>query len=355
MIDERLLIAPELSIRNTIDKLVTGGRKSVFIVDESMQLLGLFTNGDMRRILLSEIDLSLPISEVMNRNPLTFRSKTEAIDYSKGHRLIVYPIVDDSFLVDMLFSDDNCFSQDSYRALYNVPLVIMAGGKGTRLYPYTKVLPKALIPIGDYTVSERIIQSFVKYGCKDIYMILNHKAGMIKAYFNDIKKDYNIFFETEERFLGTGGGLSLIKGKISSTFMLSNCDILIDDDLSCAYQTHINNGNAITMVCSSKAFSIPYGVIKSNEKGDILEIEEKPQFNYLVNTGVYVVEPKALELLKNNEVIGMPDLIKRCSECGLKVGIFPVSDQAWLDMGQFDTMNQMLDHFGLSKLDGGCQ
>ena len=286
----------------------------------------------------------------MNSNPKTFSSKTEAIDYSKNQSLVVYPIVDGSYLIDMLFSDDDCFTQDSYRALYNVPLVIMAGGKGTRLYPYTKVLPKALIPIGDYTVSERIIHSFTKYGCKNIYMILNHKAGMIKSYFNDLKKDYNIFFETEEQFLGTGGGLSLIKGKIDGTFMVSNCDILIDDDLSCAYQTHVKNGNVITMVCSSKAFSIPYGVIKSNDNGDILDIEEKPQFNYLVNTGVYVIEPEALDLLEEKEVIGLPSLIQRCSEHGMKVGIFPVSDQAWLDMGQFDTMNQMLEHFGLSKL-----
>ena len=181
-------------------------------------------------------------------------------------------------------------------------------------------------------------------------MILNHKAGMIKSYFNDLKKDYNIFFETEDRFLGTGGGLSLVKNKINNTFMVSNCDILIDDDLSCAYQTHINKGNVITMICSSKAFAIPYGVIRSNEQGEIIEIEEKPQFNYLVNTGVYVIEPKALELLGENEVIDLPNLIQRCSKNGFKVGIFPVSDRAWLDMGQFDTMNHMLEHFGLNVL-----
>lgn len=350
MVDERLLIPPDMSIRNAIDKLVNGGRKAVFIVNENMKLLGLFTNGDMRGILLSETDFSQAISEAMNHSPTVFRSKTEAIDYSKRKNLIVYPIVDSGYLVDALFSDDDCFAQDSYRALYNVPLVMMAGGKGTRLYPYTKVLPKALIPIGDYTVSERIIQTFVKYGCKDVYMILNHKAGMIKSYFNDIKKDYNIFFETEKRFLGTGGGLSLIRDKIKTTFMVTNCDILIEDDLSCAYQTHVNNGNVITMVCSSKAFAIPYGVIRSNENGDILEIEEKPQFNYLVNTGVYVIEPCALEQLGDDEVIGLPDLVKRCSDHGMKVGIFPVSDQAWLDMGQFDTMNQMLEHYGFSKL-----
>ena len=176
-------------------------------------------------------------------------------------------------------------------------------------------------------------------------MILNHKAGMIKSYFNDLDKEYEIFFETEKKFLGTGGGLFFLKDKINNTFIVSNCDILIEDDLPCAYYTHLKNQNKITMVCSSKEFSIPYGVVKSNESGDIIEIEEKPRFNYLVNTGVYVVEPEVLTLLNEEEPIGMPELIKRCSENNMKVGIFPVSDQAWLDMGQFDSMQHMLEYF----------
>ena len=348
MIEEKLLISEDISIRDAIEKLVNGGRKAVFIVSEDMKLVGLFTNGDMRKLLLTNTDFSLPISSVMNRTPISFRNRTEAIDFAKNRSLVVYPIVEDGFLVDIIYDDDSCFTQESYKALYNVPLVIMAGGKGTRLYPYTKVLPKALMPIGDYTISERIIRSFTKFGCRDVLFILNHKGGMIRAYFNDLKKEYNVQFISEETFLGTGGGLRLIKDKIDGTFILSNCDILIEDDLSCAYQTHLNNKNMITMVCSSKEITIPYGVIKSNEAGDILDMDEKPKLNYLVNTGVYVIEPQVIDLIEKDETIGMPDLIKRCSDRGMKVGIFPISDRAWFDMGQFEEMDKMLEHFGMN-------
>lgn len=350
MVDSKLIVSKETSIRECIDKLVNGGKKTLFVLDDEDHLLGIFTNGDMRKILLSSTDFSNPIETVMNKAPIVFNSKKNAIDYSKSKQLITYPIVENGILIDALFEDDESFKQENNRTLERVPLVMMAGGKGTRLYPYTKILPKALIPIGELTIAERIINSFTKYGCKDVYLILNYKANMIKAYFNELNTDFNVNYETESTFLGTGGGLYLLRNKIKNTFIVTNCDILVEDDLSCAYKTHKQNGNKITMICSSKNFQIPYGVIKSTNNGDIEEIEEKPQFNFLINTGVYILEPEVLDLLEDNVAINMPTLALKCKNNNMKVGIFPVSDKAWLDMGQFDTMNQMLEHFGNSKL-----
>lgn len=344
MIDRKLLIDKNCSVRSAIEKLVIGEKRTIFVVDKKDKLLGIFTNGDMRKALLLLTDLSVPVEKVMNKNPIVFKDRKEAYNYSKNKFLIVYPIVKNGILVDVVFYD-GFSNEDSNEELKNVPLVMIAGGKGTRLYPYTKILPKALIPIGDLTISERIINSFVRYGCRNVFFILNHKANMIKAYYNDLEREYNVSYEVEKEFLGTGGGLYLIKDKINSTFIMTNCDILIEDDLSCAYRTHKLNENKITIICSSKDFSIPYGVIKSNENGDVVGIEEKPCFNYLVNTGVYIVEPDVFNYLSNKETIGMPDLVLRCQQKGLKIGIFPVSDKSWLDMGQFDTMNKMLNHF----------
>ena len=349
MIDLNLVIDKKTSIYESIDKLVNGGKKVVFILDNKNNLLGIFTNGDMRKVLLSDTDFTNPIESVMNKTPIVFSNKDDAFKFSKKRKLIVYPIVENRMLVDALFANDEIFKQDSNNILKNAPLVMMAGGKGTRLLPYTKILPKALIPIGDYTIAERIIQSFVKYGCNEVFFILNHKANMIKAYFNELKIDYKVHYAIESTFLGTGGGLSLIKDKVHDTFIVTNCDILVEDDLSCAYITHKQNKNIITMVCSSKNFQIPYGVIKSNEKGDILGIEEKPQFNYLINTGIYIVEPIALNLIEPGKALSMPELALKCKQKGMKVGIFPVSDKAWLDMGQFNTMDQMLAHFEYSN------
>ena len=217
----------------------------------------------------------------------------------------------------------------------------MAGGLGTRLYPYTKILPKPLIPIGEIPISEHIINRFNKYGSKDFYLEVNHKKNMIKAYFNEIEKDYIINYVDEDIPLGTGGGLSLLKGKINSTFILSNCDILIEEDYEKIYKFHKDNNNLITMVCSLKTIRIPYGVIEISENGEIEEMKEKPVFSFFTNTGMYIVEPEIIEGLNENEFIGFPDIIEKYKRNGEKVGVYPISENNWLDMGQIDEMEEM--------------
>lgn len=219
----------------------------------------------------------------------------------------------------------------------------MAGGLGKRLYPYTKILPKPLIPIGEIPISEHIINRFNKYGCKEFFLIVNHKKNMIKAYYNEIEKDYSISYadEDEDKPLGTGGGLSLLKGKINSTFILSNCDILIKEDYEKIYNHHKVEKNLITMVCSLKHIKIPYGVINTNEKGEIEDMKEKPEISIFANTGMYIVEPEVLNLIEENKFVGFPDIIKRVMDEGKKVGIYPISENAWLDMGQLDEMEEM--------------
>jgi len=221
--------------------------------------------------------------------------------------------------------------------------IILAGGKGTRLYPYTKVLPKALIPIGDYTITERIINQFCRYGCNKVFFILNHKANMIEAYFNDIEKKYSIEYIKEKDFLGTGGGLSLLKGKINTTFIVSNCDILVNADLECIYQMHKKQNNKITLVCAMKNIVIPYGTIKTDEDGMIIKMDEKPEISFLTNTGVYFIEPEIIDEL-DGQYIDLPDIVKKY--LGKEnVGVFPISEHSWMDMGQFNEMTSMIEKF----------
>lgn len=343
MLDERLKISRNASILDAISKLVEGKKKAIFIVDDNGALEGLFTNGDMRRFFLLNQDLSGSISEIMNPSPIVFHSRSEAEKVRENRKLVVYPIVNkENILVDAIYEKQTLANEIINEELANVPLVLMAGGEGTRLRPYTKIIPKALIPIGDYTITERIIHSFYQYGCKDIYFVLNYRANMIRAYFNDLVKNYHVNFVEETRFCGTAGGLQLLKNKIETTFFLSNCDILINDDLSCAYKTHKNNGNTITFICSMKSFEIPYGIVNTDLDGQILSMQEKPKFNYLVNSGVYIIEPDVLDYIRPDEFVHMPDLAKRCMDDGRRVGVFPISERAWLDMGQFDSMETML-------------
>lgn len=343
---EKYKISSEYTIKEAIEVLDKNDGKVVFIVNEEDILQGIFTQGDMRKYILTNNDLSQPIKEAMNPNPITFPNRETAIKVRDEKKMVVYPVVNPSGrIIDAIFEREYCKEEVYSDSLKEVPLVIMAGGKGTRLYPYTKILPKALIPIGDYTISERIINQFLKYGCQKVFFVLNYKANMLKAYFNDLEKNYKVDYVVEKEFLGTGGGLSLLKGKINNTFILSNCDILINDDLECIYRTHKMNGNKITFVCAMKNITIPYGVVQTDESGNLCDIDEKPEISFLTNTGVYVIEPEVIDEIQDNEFIHLPDIAIRYLDRGEKVGVFPISEQAWMDMGQFSEMEHMMRKF----------
>lgn len=344
MISDRYIIEPSCSVKESIQKMDEKQVDVLFILGSDNILLGIFTPGDMRKYILKNGDFSACITEAMNTKPVVFTSLETALASKQKNEMIVYPIVDfQNHLVDALF-EKGVHSGFTSNGLGNVPLVIMAGGKGTRLQPYTQILPKALIPIGEQTILERIINNFRKYGCKNVYVIVNHKANMVKSYFNDLKLDYNIHFIKEDKFMGTAGGLCLLKDCIKSTFILSNCDILINDDLECIYRTHKKQKNCITSVCAAVNYTIPYGVVKTDRTGKIIGITEKPEQSFLVNTGVYVIEPDILTKINENEPTDFPQIIQ--NNINNKVGVFPISESAWLDMGELDKMEDMRRRLG---------
>ena len=164
---------------------------------------------------------------------------------------------------------------------------------------------------------------------------------MIKAYFNELVKDYNVDFVDEETFLGTGGGLSLLKGKIDTPFFLTNCDVLIEADYNDIYKFHQKNGNLITVVCALKHVTIPYGVFNLNCEGEIESVTEKPTFNFLTNTGMYLVDGRIIEELEEGKAIGFPDIMESYRAKGFKVGVYPVSEDSWMDMGQLEELEAM--------------
>lgn len=342
---EQYKINSSYSVKEAIQRMEDYGIPVVFILGDNEILEGIFTLGDMRKFILQNGTLTVSIQEAMNPNPVLFSSLKEAEKAKEEKKMQVYPIVDQKHrLIDALFERD-WDGHDSEKvindSLADVPLVIMAGGKGTRLHPYTKVLPKALIPIGDLTITERIINRFAQYGCKDVFLILNHKSNMIKSYFNELETDYKVHYIEENTFLGTGGGLQLLKGKIQSTFILSNCDVLINDDLECIYRTHVMKKNKITFVCAMKSLPISYGVVETDTDGNIIRLKEKPEVSFLTNTGVYVIEPEVIDQIASGEYIDFPDIAQRCINEGSTVGVFPVSEKSWLDMGKFNEMEEM--------------
>lgn len=345
---EKYIVSAGITVQAAIEKMVQERIKAVVVVDEKGIVVGLFSNGDMRNYFLRGGSLSTNICEAMNRKPRLFYSEEEVYEERKQQIRVIYPIIDHMGRVRDVLDCENIDPNGKVNdSLSGIPLVIMAGGKGTRLYPYTKILPKPLIPIGDISITERIIQSFQRFGCKEVIMILNHKANMIKAYMTDLEKDYRIEFAEEEDFLGTAGGLKLIRNKLHTTFFLSNCDILIDADFECIYKTHKAKRNKITFVCSMKDVTIPYGVIETKEDGTVTQIREKPGFSFLVNTGLYMIEPEVVDDIRDGEFLHLPELAQRYLDRGEKVGVFPISGKAWMDMGQLGEMENMKKNLGL--------
>lgn len=343
---KEVLIEEEKSILDAMKQLDKSAKKVLFVHKEG-KLLAALTDGDIRRWILKKGDLKIAIKYVANYKPIyLYETQTDqTMRTMKEHGIDALPIVDDeNRIIRVVFANDLAQGHGIFEK--SIPVVIMAGGLGTRLSPYTNILPKPLIPVGDYPIAEHIINRFFSYGCRQFYMIVNYKRNMIKAYFDELSKSYRLDFITEEKALGTGGGISLLKGKIKETFILTNCDILIDDDLTKAYKQHIASGNMITMVCSLKNFTIPYGVINIGEDGTIASMQEKPNMSFFTNTGCYFVEPRVIEEMEYNEPADFPSIIEKYRKVGKRVGVYPIGEEAWLDMGQLDELEKMKARLG---------
>ncbi|MDF2656928.1 MAG: nucleotidyltransferase [Bacillota bacterium] len=328
-------------------ELLDATSKKILFVQRDSALIAALTDGDIRRWILARGDLNALVKDIANYNPIYLHQteihKARALMHEKHIEAV--PIVDDDKkILSIIFQHEETIQ---VHGTLNIPVVIMAGGLGTRLYPYTKILPKPLIPIGEIPIVEHIINRFHRYGAKQFYLIINHKKNMIKAYFNEVEKGYDLQYVEETQPLGTGGGLSLLKGKISSPFILSNCDILIEADYVKILNYHKEKGNLITMVCSLKNIRIPYGVIDIDEAGEIKNMKEKPQLSFLTNTGMYIVEPSVIQELDEDISVGFPDIIDKYRINGEKIGIYPISENSWADMGQMDEMEKMRERFEL--------
>ena len=211
----------------------------------------------------------------------------------------------------------------------------MAGGRGTRLEPFTKVLPKPLIPIHEKPIVEHIIDRFLKIGSKHFYLSVNYKSKILKAYFEELKPKYKISFVEEKFPLGTAGSLNLLENKIRGPFFVTNCDIIIKADLDSLFKFHQKNKYDITLVASNKEYIIPYGTCKLNEEGHLSYIMEKPQYDLLINTGLYILNHNVIKMVPENEFFNITDLIDKMIKSGGKVGVYPVDETSWIDVGQW--------------------
>lgn len=336
---QQLIGKDTLTLAEAMQKIDSNSAGILFLVDCENRIRGCITDGDIRRFLLAGGKMTGAAIDAANKNLKCAKSIDEAKKIYHKKNYIVVPIVDDNGMIVSLYSGQG--GEVRKRDSLDIPVVINAGGKGTRLDPFTRVLPKPLIPVGDLPIIEHIMKEYQSYGCNEFHIIVNYKRDLMKAYFADSDNHYDISWYDEEEPLGTGGGLSLLRGKLAGTFFFANCDALLTANYGSMLKFHKENGNAITMVCAYKNVSIPYGVVEMGMNGAIEDMREKPVMSFLTNTGIYIVEPEVIDDIEDRVPIGFPDIVAKEKQNGRKVAVFPVSENDWMDMGQLPELEKM--------------
>ncbi len=339
------------TLREAIRLLKKSGKKCLVIINNNNQLIGTLTDGDIRHVILSGQKLDKSIKGIYNTKPkFIFDNKA---DYNSikniiyKNKLELLPVVNEKKQVVKVITWDQIFKKniENGKQKLNSELIIMAGGKGSRLKPFTNILPKPLIPVNGKAIVEHITEKFQKSGIKKFYITINYKSSMIEAYFKELKPNYKINFIKEQKPLGTAGILYKLTNRIKKPVFITNSDIIIDTDLKKILEFHKKKKNDITLVASSKNYQIPYGVCNIDQFGDLKNISEKPKLDFLANTGLYIINPKIFKLIPKNKKIDMTTLIAIAKNKKSKIGVFPVDDDCWIDVGQWSEYNKAIQKF----------
>lgn len=350
---KKLLVPETISIKQALRKMDEGAEKILFVVDDFQKLKGTLTDGDIRRWLIHEGALEELISKITKKNPRTVTRKDgmeQVREVMIETKTAVLPVIDadqrllDAYFWNDIFGDNRHISQVKIEA----PVFIMAGGKGVRLDPFTKILPKPLIPLGEKPIVEVIMDHFAKYGCRSFYLTVNYKGKMIQSYFESAECSYDVHLIWEEDPLGTAGGLIHAKSRIETpSFFVTNCDVVIKADYADIWQYHHQTNADITVVGSMRHFSVPYGVLETRNGGFLERIVEKPEYDFLANTGLYVIRKDVLTHIPENKPFDFPELMEAVRITGGKIQVYPISQKSWLDAGEWQEYKNTLKELEL--------
>ncbi|MCX6112253.1 MAG: sugar phosphate nucleotidyltransferase [Proteobacteria bacterium] len=348
-----ITIYPHESVKVALKKLDKTARKVIIVIDENNKLLGTLSDGDVRRYILDNRSLDQSIQGVFNTVPVfvrdedIFEKNIKNILINKKIELL--PVINCDKKVSGYLTWDQVFelSNDTHNNYIgrelDIPVVIMAGGKGTRLEPFTNIFPKALIPFEGRTILEVIISEFRKHDIKNYYLTLNYKGAIIESYLNCLDKEYSVEYIREEKFLGTAGSLKLLENKIKGPFVVSNCDIIVKADYSDVLSFHNKHQASLTILSSIQHYKIPYGIVSFKEGGEVTEIVEKPEYTFTINTGVYIINDDVLKYIPSNKNFDMTDLISILLKNNKKVITYPVNENDYFDIGQWDEYKKSIN------------
>jgi dTDP-glucose pyrophosphorylase/CBS domain-containing protein len=341
---QKLVLSDNVTFEDAIRELDKGGVGFLPIVDAANRLLGIITDGDIRRAILNR---RFSLDAIINRHPITLGSsatRSQARKFLRSSNLRHLPLVDDqNRFVDVVIADDIEFTPKPNR------VVIMAGGLGTRLGPLTAQTPKPMLPVGNKPLLSNIISLCYEHGYTQIYLCVNYRADIIKEYFADGSRfGVSICYVEEKERLGTAGAISLIEEPMEAPFFVLNADILTTLNLDMIMKHHEMSGADATMCVKEMEYRLPYGVVNMDDSR-IRSIEEKPVLKSNINAGIYVLNADIVGLIPRDRFFDMTELFDLALKKQMKVSAYPINDY-WLDIGQlndYETANRDLSTYGI--------
>tara|TARA_B110000259_G_C14009863_1_gene399236 strand:+ start:1128 stop:2204 length:1077 start_codon:yes stop_codon:yes gene_type:complete len=346
-INNKYFIKKNATIRTALSFLNISPHKCLLVIDNIKKLLGTITDGDIRKSILKNPILDRPITEIYNKHPIkVYEHEINEQDIKKNFKINkfeIIPIVNIKEIVVGVYSWDHFFDiQNDQSTIHNLNIIIMAGGRGVRLAPFTNKLPKALMPIGDKPMIIRIIEKYHIYGFNSFYISTFYKKRILKSSLTNQFKDnrnLKINYINEDKPLGTIGAVANINfNKYSDPVIITNCDTIISDNIEKVVNTHIINKYDITLFITEKFFDNPYGEVIVDSKNFLKDIKEKPKLNFLINVGFYIISKKALKLIPKNKFFDATDLILKAKLKRMKIMTHKISSNNWIEIGKMNDL-----------------
>jgi dTDP-glucose pyrophosphorylase/CBS domain-containing protein len=341
---EKAIIHPDTSIWEAMQIINATDMQIALVNDEQSRLVGVITDGDIRRGLLEAISLNEPVNLIMNRNFTSVGrnfSREEILSLMKLKALRQIPVLDDQGrVVDLKILTE----------LIQLPprdnwVMLMGGGLGTRLRPLTDDCPKPLLKVGNKPVLETILENFIEFGFQKFYISVNYKAKMIENTLGDGSRwGVSIRYLREERPLGTAGALGLLPERPELPLIVMNADVLSKVNILHLLDFHQCHQAIATMGICEYHFQVPYGVVKT-DRHRLIGIDEKPRQRFFVNAGVYILEPAVLDFVPRDAKLDMTSLFERLIDQGYATTAFPIWEY-WVDIGGPADLERANDEFG---------
>jgi dTDP-glucose pyrophosphorylase len=340
----QILVPPSARVRDAIESIDAGGIEIALVIDDRRRLLGTVTDGDVRRALLAGVMLEDPIDTIVHRDPVTApdgADRATLLGLMTARGIDQVPLIRAGRVVDVAFIRDLVDETDETSG---ERILLMAGGRGRRLQPLTDEKPKPMLPVGDRPLLERILAQARDVGFSRVLMAVNYRSGIIEHHFGDGSRfGVKIDYLREDQPLGSAGALKLAGTSLNRPFVVMNADLMTNVNLSALMHFHRQEANAITVGVRQYALELPYGVV-SLEGSRIVSLSEKPTRTFLVNAGVYAVDPGVVGLMRERERFDMTELINAALASGLDVGAFAIREY-WIDIGHLaDYQRAETDH-----------